>query len=194
MTLEELRQEIEERSREEIKQVQERGESEAAIIAREGEEKAASVQKMHMDRAREKMRRERIQSLYTASSDMKTRINREKERIFLSVFEKAGDNLAILREKDSYKRVFQNLVEESIRTAGEENIILHVDGRDEKLCTQILGNLGLSCDVVSDLKCDGGVNISYKDGHATVYNTFESRLERAREILKLEIYATLYGD
>ena len=194
MTLEELRQEIEERSREEIKQVQERGESEAAIIAREGEEKAASVQKMHLDRAREKMRRERILSLYTASSEMKTQINREKERIFLSVFEKAGNNLASLREKDSYERVFRNLVEESIRSAGEENIILHVDGRDEKLCAQILGDLGLSCDVVSDLECCGGVNISYKDGHAIVHNTFESRLERAREILKLEIYATLYGD
>lgn len=194
MTLEELRQEIEERSREEIKKVQERGESEAAIIAREGDEKAASVQKMHMDRAREKMRRERIQSLYTASSEMKTRINQEKERIFLSVFEKARNNLASLREKDSYERVLRNLVEESIRTAGGENIVLHVDGRDEKLCTQILRDLGLSHDVVPDLECCGGVNVSYTDSHATVYNTFESRLERAKEILKLEIYATLYGD
>jgi prepilin-type processing-associated H-X9-DG protein len=194
MTLEELRQDIEERSREEIKQVQERGESEAAIITREGEEKAASVQKMHMDRAREKMKRERIQSLYTASSEMKTRINQEKERIFLSVFEKAANNLRNLREKDSYKRVFRNLVEESIRAAGGENIVLHVDGRDETLCAQILGDLGLSYDVVPDLECSGGVNVSYTDGHAIVYNTFESRLERAKDILKLEIYATLYGD
>ncbi|KQC04328.1 MAG: hypothetical protein APR53_10830 [Methanoculleus sp. SDB] len=194
MTLEELRQEIEERSKEEIKQVQERGESEAAIIKQKGEEKAALVRKMHMDRAQEKVRRERVQSLYTASSEMKKQINQEKERIFQSVFEKAHNDLVNLREKDSYARVFRNLVEESIRIAGKENIVLHVDGRDEKLCKQVLGDLGISCEIVPDLECCGGVNVSFTDSHATIYNTFESRIEQAKEILKLEIYASLYGD
>jgi V/A-type H+-transporting ATPase subunit E len=194
MTLEKLKQEIEERSQEEIRQLKEKGESEVAEIMRETEEKSELIRNKLINSAKKTIEEEKIKLCYDASVEIKTRLNQEKEQVFESTFLEVSKDLADLRDKKSYNTTFIKLVEEAVKALGEEEIILHVDNRDEDLCNQVVQSLGLNCEIVTDLECAGGLNACTRDEEVKVYNTFESRLERAKEIMKLEIYATLYGD
>jgi vacuolar-type H+-ATPase subunit E/Vma4 len=51
----------------------------------------------------------------------------------------------------------------------------------------------LNGDIVTDISCAGGLNASTKDGRFVIFNTVESRFERAKVLLKREVYAALYG-
>ena len=69
--------------------------------------------------------------------------------------------------------------------------IIHIDKRDLELCREILKERGLDREVVGDLNTAGGVRITTADGKITVDNTIESRFERAKEILRQEIFSLL---
>ena len=85
------------------------------------------------------------------------------------------------------------MLKEAILELEGEEIQLHIDKRDENLCKKLLSELKLNCEIVTDITCAGGLNASTKDGKFIVFNTIESRFERAKVLLKPEIFATLYG-
>jgi vacuolar-type H+-ATPase subunit E/Vma4 len=58
----------------------------------------------------------------------------------------------------------------------------------------MLAELKLNCEIIEDITCAGGLNAATKDGRFIVFDTVESRFERAKVLLKREVYATLYGD
>ncbi len=66
--------------------------------------------------------------------------------------------------------------------------------RDENLCKQILDELNENSEIVVDLTSAGGLNVSTRDEKVVVFNTIESRLDRAKEFLERQVFATLYGD
>jgi len=51
----------------------------------------------------------------------------------------------------------------------------------------------VQCNIQSDIESIGGLCVSSSDEKITVLNTIESRVERARELLKQEIFGVLYG-
>ena len=57
----------------------------------------------------------------------------------------------------------------------------------------MLEAMKVSCEIRTDLPCMGGLSASSPDGHITISNTIESRLERVREHKRREIHATLVG-
>jgi vacuolar-type H+-ATPase subunit E/Vma4 len=58
----------------------------------------------------------------------------------------------------------------------------------------VLNELGWNSEIVGDLTSAGGLAVSTKDGKVVVSNTIESRLNNAKELLKREIFSTLFGD
>ena len=89
--------------------------------------------------------------------------------------------------------VFRRLAEETTSAMGETPFVVHIDPRDLDLCKNTLVAMKVSCEILTDLECMGGLVASSPDGHITISNTIESRLERVREHKKLEIYAILAG-
>ncbi len=77
---------------------------------------------------------------------------------------------------------------------GGEKIHVHVDKQDENLIKGILSDLNSSGKVKTDLQTAGGLVVSTPDGSVNISNTIESRLERAKEQKKLQIYTALFGD
>lgn len=86
------------------------------------------------------------------------------------------------------------MIEEAMRELEGEQVRLHIDGRDENLCKQILEELNVNSEIVVDLTSAGGLNVSTRDEKVVVFNTIESRLDKASEFLKRQLLATLYGD
>lgn len=194
MTLNELKQDIETRSREEIDQIREKSEQTATAILTEAREKADAIRITHLERKKAAITEEKVKKIYEAVSAMRMRLNEEKENTYNLVFETALQKLSDVRQTEQYPHMFSALLEESIRNLGGGAIVVHVDAQDAELCKRVLAEKNIECTVVSDIRCCGGLNVSRADGSTTVYNTLESRMERAQEVYKRELYRTLYGD
>lgn len=193
MTLEELKRQIMERSAEEIRVVRERCDREAAEIMRKADEEAAMLRDKYLQDAGRSAAGDAAKLRYAAAADLKSMLNAERNQIYDQVFDTAGEHLAGLRDSEFYDSLFRALVEEAVTAVEEEPITLHVDRRDERLCSRIVRDLGLDCEIVADLECTGGLCAGTGDGSVMVRNTFESRLERAKDLLRRDLHGTLYG-
>jgi len=194
MAYETLIKEVEECSEEEIRKVTEKTDKTVLEIREEAEEKVAMVKEQHQENIKKLLEIERIKLLYDARAENKIRIISEKRKIFQTAFLEAQKDLAEIRDTDGYNALFNKLVHEAFHDLKEEQPKLHIDQRDEELCREISAGLSGNCEIISDLDCAGGLNISTADGKIIVFNTIESRLDNARGVLKLEIFSTLYGD
>ncbi len=194
MAYETLIKEVEECSVEEIRKVTDKADKTVLEIRDEAEEKVTMVKEQHQANIKKLLEIEKIKLLYDARAQNKIKTINEKRKIFQRAFLKAQEYLADIRDTDGYEVLFSKLVHEVFHTLKEEQPKLHVDKRDEELCRKISAGLPGNCEIIPDLDCAGGLNISTADGRIIVSNTIESRLDNAREVLKLEIFSTLYGD
>ena len=194
MAYETLIKEVEECSEEEIRKVTEKTDKTILEIRTEAEEKIAMVKEQHQENIKKLLEIERIKLLYDARAENKIRIISEKRKVFETAFLEAQKHLAKVRDTAGYDALFNKLVHEAFSDLKEEQPKLHIDKRDEELCRKISAGLPGNCEIIPDLDCAGGLNISTADGKIIVFNTIESRLDQAREVIKLEIFSTLYGD
>jgi V/A-type H+-transporting ATPase subunit E len=194
MRLEQLKREMEEHSSEEIDQITTRSEKEAERIREEAGKKAETIVRHHMEQAMKTVERERILQRYEAASEAEKAKNLEQNRLFEVVFDNARRDLEGIRQTAPYEKLFRFLLEEAVQTLDEQDISLHIDARDADLCRNIVGELGLKCEILQDITCIGGLNASSRDERIVVHNTLESRLEQSKEALRLDIFSTLFGD
>jgi vacuolar-type H+-ATPase subunit E/Vma4 len=119
---------------------------------------------------------------------------RAKEDLFQQVFDQAARRVASARDHPGYRLLLKKIAGEAMEDLPAEEIRVHIDPRDEALCREVLREMKRNCEVVTDLTTMGGLNATTADERFMIFNTLESRLERARELMKSEIMSTLYAD
>jgi vacuolar-type H+-ATPase subunit E/Vma4 len=185
---------MEESTEEQIHEMMQQAHQDAEEIKRAAEEKAERIKRSHLESAEESVEPERNKLIYAAKSEKKMNLIRAKDELIQRAFVEAKKSLDGFRDHEIYKEHFKNMIEEAMRELEGEPVRLHIDGRDENLCKQILNELNVNSEIVVDLTSVGGLNVSTKDEKIVVFNTIESRLDKAREFLERQIFATLYGD
>jgi|381.fasta_scaffold02655_7 vacuolar-type H+-ATPase subunit E/Vma4 len=185
---------MEESTEERINGIIKQAHQEAEEIKRTAEEKAETIKKSYLDSAEKSFESERNKLIYNAKSEIKMDVIKAKDEMIQSAFVEAKKNLGDLRDRESYKGRFKSMIQEAMHELSGEKARLHIDGRDENLCKQILDELNQNSEIVVDLTSAGGLNVSTRDEKVVVFNTIESRLDRAKEFLERQIFATLYGD
>ena len=163
-------------------------------IKRSAEAKAETITASHLENAQKSAEIERNKLIYNAKAENKMRIIKEKDAVIQRAFFDAKKSLDSFRDHPSYKEDFKKMLQEAVRELEGEKVNLHIDTRDETLCRQVLDELGRNSEIVGDLTSAGGLAVSTKDGKVVVSNTIESRLNNAKELLKREIFSTLFGD
>jgi vacuolar-type H+-ATPase subunit E/Vma4 len=163
-------------------------------IKRSTEAKAETITASHLENAQKSAEIERNKLIYNAKAENKMRIIKEKDAVIQRAFFDAKKSLDSFRDHPSYKEDFKKMLQEAVRELEGEKVNLHIDTRDETLCRQVLDELGRNSEIVGDLTSAGGLAVSTKDGKVVVSNTIESRLNNAKELLKQEIFSTLFGD
>jgi len=156
--------------------------------------KAEEIKKLHMDSALKAVVLVRNKQSYIANKEVGNQAACLKHELFNEAFTKARERLLSFRDSAQYADSFRKMAEEAVQALGENDIVLHVDKKDEALSRKIAETLDKRCEVVADNDCLGGLNVSTPDGKVFIYNTVESRLESARRRMRLEIFNTLYGD
>jgi V/A-type H+-transporting ATPase subunit E len=185
---------MEESTEERINGIMKQAHQEAEGIKRTAEEKAVTIKKSYLDNAERSFESEQNKLIYNAKSEIKMDVIKAKDAMIQSAFVEAKKSLDDLRDRESYKGRFKSMIQEAMHELGGEKARLHIDSRDENLCKQILDELNENSEVVVDLTSAGGLNVSTRDEKVVVFNTIESRLDRAKEFLGRQIFATLYGD
>jgi V/A-type H+/Na+-transporting ATPase subunit E len=185
---------MEESTEERVNEILKQAHLDADEIKRTAEEKAGPIKKSYLDSVEKSFESERNKLIYNAKSEIKMDVIKAKDEMIQSAFVEAKKSLDDLRDRESYKGRFKSMIQEAMHELGGEKARLHIDGRDENLCKQILDELNENSEIVADLTSAGGLNVSTRDEKVVVFNTIESRLDRAKEFLARQVFATLYGD
>jgi V/A-type H+/Na+-transporting ATPase subunit E len=155
--------------------------------------KAEEIREKVMAEEKERVAKERERQLSRAREEAKVELLKRRNGIADRAFAAAGERVLALRSSSTYPAVARRLAEEAMGLAGQEHLVLHVDPSDRSLFEGILRDLGRNCDVATDLPGAGGLTVTSRDGKILVTNTLESRLSRARELLKGAVFDLLSG-
>ena len=194
MTNENLIASIEGSSEERIREIMKKAYKEAEDIKKHAEVKAEAIEKSYLENAAKSVETERDKLIYNVKAETKMNVTRIKDEMLQKAFLESKEKLASFRERSTYKDAFKKMIQEAIDELDEKEVRLQIDKRDENLCKQILAEMNKNSEIIADLTCVGGLNASTKDEKVIVFNTIESRLDKATELLKFEIFSTLYGD
>jgi V/A-type H+-transporting ATPase subunit E len=193
MPYEQLIESVEQCADDKIRTVREKAGLDSAAILAEAREKDAIIKKRHMDRAMILLDSERRKALAKIREKNRMSLIQAKEAVYVRAFTEARKILLSARARAGYEAFFRKILTETIHELEGEEIQLHIDKRDEALCRKLLQEFKIPCEIVADLTCAGGLNAGTRDGRFIVFNTIESRFDRAKLLLKREVYATLYG-
>jgi V/A-type H+-transporting ATPase subunit E len=174
-------------------EIRKKADEAAKAIRCEAKTRAAEARKSRMDMAVTAAATRRNHELYVAKNDLNKEMTALKYRLFDRAFIEAGRSLCDARGGDRYAGSYEQLVTEALGGLGDSDAVLHVDPLDEGLCRNAITRLKVRSDIVPDLTCAGGLNASSRDGKVVILNSFESRLEKAKDRLKLDIFGTLFG-
>jgi len=164
--------------------------SKVTEIKNEASEQSKAVIACHIQNMHEKIFILRNARLFKAREEVKSRILNEKENYFTKAFEIAGNRLKDIRNNKEYPELLSGLLFESL-SSGPGPFIVHIDPRDESLLKSLITNDPKIIQVVADIETSGGVILTTEDSSITFSNTFETRLEKAKMVLKEEIYKKL---
>jgi V/A-type H+-transporting ATPase subunit E len=156
--------------------------------------KAQLIKAAYREEAQKSVDGERNKLIYQVKAENKMNVIKEKDRVIKSAFAEVKKRLDNFRNDENYHDNFKKMLQEAVRALETEKVVLHIDKRDESLCRQVLNELNINSQIVADLTSGGGLVVSTKDGKIVVFNTVESRLAKAEELMRREIFATLYGD
>lgn len=193
MSIEQLIESVEVSAEERITELREKAYQQSVQIRTEAKEKDGPIKKKHLDAVKKNVEVERNKLIAKINDETRMQFTRTKDEVYQKAFFEAQKILSSVRSRADYENSFRKMVQEVVLELEGEDIQLHIDKRDETLCKKVLSEFNLNCEVVTDITSAGGLNASTKDGKFIVFNTIESRFEKAKALLKPEIFTTLYG-
>ena len=137
---------------------------------------------------------EKIEKQIIGSSDLESR-NKEillVEDSIKKVFEKAIEKISSSTRNDSYPKLIESLLEESINALGTNDVIISTNSKDKEIVQGLLSKFS-GAELSSDsIDCLGGVEVKSKDGSMTFTNTIDSKIDRMKPLIRKDI-ATKFG-
>jgi len=193
LTYKELMGSIESAAAERMREMKEKAAAEAEGIRKAAGVKAAGIREEVMSQAKKKVEAEREKMLARVREEARLELLRRRHEVAELAFSRVRERVQAARASPSYRLTARRLTEEAIGLAGGKDLVLHVDPGDRALFEGILRDLQKNCEIVADIESTGGLMVTSRDGWFRVANTFESRISRARDLMKGEVFSLLTG-
>ncbi len=194
VSYENLLKSVEESARERERELIEKARAAVGSIDKTAREQADDIRRSLIAEAEKAAAIEKNKLMYGVDAENKSHMISVREELFSSAFAEAKLRLSSLRNRPEYTAIFTALTVDAVGALGGGTFQVQVDRRDEELCRKTLAALDLHAEIIQDLDSAGGLVVSLTDRTVIISNTVESRLERARERKKQEIYAILSGE
>lgn len=163
------------------------------IIA-DAEAEASSIQVQYLEKAKKNLTLEKNRQRFLTNQEIKREISSVREDLIEDAFLKAKESLSEIRSDNQYSSFYSSLIREIFDALPGEEVTLHIDPADSRLCREIIQDLSLKCQIIEDITTIGGLCGSSSDELIQVSNTLESRLENVRTQCGMEIVSVLLGE
>jgi vacuolar-type H+-ATPase subunit E/Vma4 len=193
MPYEQLIESVEVSAEERIMELREKAHRQSMEIRKEAEGKDETIKRKHLDAAKRAVIVERNKSIARVQEETRMQLIHAKDDVYQKACFEAKKILSSARENANYEKIFSKMLKEAVLELEGNEIQLHIDKRDESLCKKLLPELNLNCEIITDLISAGGLNVGTKDQKFIVFNTIESRFDKAKVLLRLDLFAALYG-
>ncbi|MDD5448178.1 MAG: V-type ATP synthase subunit E [Actinomycetota bacterium] len=192
MAVEDILSALEEKAEKQIREINADAERQVREIKAEVEREVARAKRARLKKLEDQLRSEANAMIYSASLEAKREITKAQEETVEKAFKLAEKRLAALHDDVAYPKVFEALLDECLELIDGE-VVLMVRPDDRALAQKLMEAKERPF-VISDtpLETSGGLIAISKNGEITVNNTFESRLEKASEKLKVDISKVLF--
>jgi vacuolar-type H+-ATPase subunit E/Vma4 len=194
VALEDILKALEDKVSSSLEAVQEEAEQKASEIKAEAEKDASRTRRMKLKKVEEAIRSEATSIVYSASLKAKNEVIKAQEEVVEDVFANASKRLSEIRDGADYPKVMKVLISQCFEFIDGE-AVLQVRQDDRAITEQVMGANGKPFRFADKpLEASGGVIASSADGSITVSNSLETRLERARSKLRLDVSDTLFKE
>jgi len=160
-------------------------------ILSQAREEAEARRRQRLEAELRTVRAEQARLLNDARLASLKQLSVARDGLIDAAFQQAAERLERLRGSPLYRDVLRRLLEEAASQLGPGRVVVKVDPADTRLAEELVESLGLDAVVEPTLHCAGGLEASDAEGRIVVRNTFESRLQRAREVLRPELTAAV---
>lgn len=193
MALEDILRALEEKAEVNIEAIKIEAQQRVKEIMAEVEGEAARTRRLRLKKVEDMIRSESTAVVYSASLKAKKELIKAQEETVDEAFRLAEERLSELHQEDSYPRILEVLLDECLEYLTGE-VVFQVRRDDRALLEGIMANKQLPYRISdTSLEVSGGLIVSSAAGEISVLNTFESRLDKARNKLRLEISNSLFG-
>lgn len=192
MALEDIFRALEEQAERDVAQVMDDAKSHAAVILDEARTQADAARDARVADAERMARAQSTHSLNAARLEARKRQASVKDRAIDTVFDDALARLKDARSQADYGQVFEKLAREAMQGI-EGDLEVLVDPADADIAKQVLGSLGKSARVRTDIATSGGLVVLTDGGHISRRNTLEDRLEKLRSIAQADVAAIVFA-
>jgi len=193
MALEDILRALEEKALDKIQLIKSEAQERAKEIKAEAEREAAREKRLKLKRISDSLKSEATALIYSATLKGKNRLIKAQEEVVEEAFRIAEERLRDFHSDERYPRVFEALLDECLGVLGDRDVVIRVREDDRALARELLDKRNVSYSFGEPLESLGGVYASSNDGDITVFNTLESRLEKARERLRLDVSKALFS-
>ena len=193
MALDEMLEALEQEGNLDIEKIKTQAREHENQILKEAEEEAAKIRAANQKKVEDRVRIERSKILNRASFQVKKEVIRSKEAMMNDVFNSVMERIKALRKDGGYEPVFKSLATETLSGINGKAIV-SVDPADEQLARKILDGIGREYVLKTDIKTLGGLSAHSEDGRIILNNTIDSRIAKAKQLLKTDVLKALFGE
>jgi len=173
----------------------EKAKREANQIIKESEDEAANLKLFHIQKMDLKLKGDSARIQIEADLLRKKAITKAKEEFTSKIYTEIEKHLNDIRkDQEAYKKIFKNLLIESLDAVKGDKIIVEVNAKDKDLASSSLKELNLNYTVAADKNYLGGLTLNVNDNRVSVSNTVESRLVKSKEFLKTQLNEVLFSE
>lgn len=193
MALEDILRALEDNVENRIEAIKQDTQQRVNEIISEVEKEAARSKRLRLRKVQDAIKSECTGIVYSASLKAKNELIKAQEETVDEAFRLAEQRLSGLHSNEEYPKVFELLLDECLEVLDGE-VVLRVRADDRDLLDKLMANRHVPYSFSeTPLEASGGLVAGSPDGKVIVYNSFESRLDKAKETLRLEISNALFA-
>lgn len=192
MALDDILRALDGKADAEVEAIRESTKRRVEEIQSEVEKSVSRAKRLKLKKLEESILGEAAAIVYSASLKAKNNVIKAQEEVVEGIFAAAEVRLHDLRRDGSYPGILEDLIDGSIGYFDGEVVIKAVP-EDRPIIEKIMAAMGTPYRFSeTPLEASGGLIAESPGGEIVVLNTFESRLERAKGDLRLDISNTLF--
>ena len=150
-------------------------------------------EKLQLSQETEKIEREINKQLAVGQIEIRRTLGMKQEELKDKLFVELRDMLANYLETQDYQKLLERQVKQAVEFAGNDQMIIYLDPVDEDKLNRLALHNGNAELRISEYSFTGGTRAVIPARHILIDNSFQTKLEEAREKFHFDLSLTEGG-